>query len=156
HRDRFQRQYLSRSNYRRNAEAGVQRDAADPIAGMDLSGAKVGEAQSSETTASIPPAARGWAEIATPAGGRAAQRRGSLLRCAPLTHCKTCYTSSVILCPWGKPHEAAGLHHPVRRRCSRVAARGARAAADDAGDRVTRFHIAWRVRGAAGLIRAAL
>jgi hypothetical protein len=28
---------------------------------------------------------------------RAAQRRRFLLRCAPLTHCKTCYTSSVIL-----------------------------------------------------------
>jgi hypothetical protein len=46
---------------------------------MDLSGAKVGEAQSSETTASIPPAARRWAEIATPAGG--APRRGVAIYC---------------------------------------------------------------------------
>src|SRR5262249_26859722 len=30
--------------------------------------------------------------------------------------------------PWGKPHEAAGIHHPCRRRYSRVAARGTRAA----------------------------
>ena len=36
---------------------------------------------------------------ATSAGdpARAAQRRRFLLRCAPLTHCTTCYTSSVIL-----------------------------------------------------------
>src|SRR6516165_6839783 len=36
---------------------------------------------------------------ATSAGDptRAAQRRRFLLRCAPLTHCTTCYTSSVIL-----------------------------------------------------------
>src|SRR5262249_43042018 len=34
--------------------------------------------------------------------------------------------------PWGKPHEAAGLHHPCRRR-GRVAARGACAAAGAAG-----------------------
>ena len=37
--------------------------------------------------------------------------------------------------PWGKPHEAAGIHHIPRRR-GRLAARGASAAADDAGDRV--------------------
>src|SRR5262249_58455883 len=36
HRDRLQRQYLSRANHRRNAEAGIQRDAADPIAGCPL------------------------------------------------------------------------------------------------------------------------
>ena len=28
--------YLSRANHRRNAEAGIQRDAADPIAGCRL------------------------------------------------------------------------------------------------------------------------
>jgi len=28
--------YLSRANHRRNAEAGIQRDAADPIAGCPL------------------------------------------------------------------------------------------------------------------------
>ena len=46
---------------------------------------------------------------ATSAGdpARAAQRRRFLLRCAPLTHCNTCYTSSVIL--------GLGVS-PIRRR----------------------------------------
>src|SRR5262249_9442821 len=48
-----------------------------------------------------------------------------LLRCAPLTHSKTCYTSVRDPWPWGKPHEAAGLHRTSRQRCSRMAARGA-------------------------------
>src|SRR5262245_18905480 len=38
---------------------------------------------------------------------------------------------------WGKPHEAAGIHRTCRQQCSRVAARGARAAAgQDAACRV--------------------
>src|SRR5262249_9640124 len=34
--------------------------------------------------------------------------------------------------PWGKPHEASGLHHPCWWRGDDVAARGARAAGGDA------------------------
>src|SRR5262245_16264015 len=33
--------------------------------------------------------------------------------------------------PWGKPHEAAGLHRTCRQQCSLMAARGARAAAGE-------------------------
>src|SRR6516165_5295222 len=36
--------------------------------------------------------------------------------------------------PWGKPHEAAGLHHASWQRCSHMAARGARAAATETAD----------------------
>src|SRR5262249_7633839 len=35
--------------------------------------------------------------------------------------------------PWGKPHEAARVHH-AREHCGGVAARGARAAASEAAD----------------------
>src|SRR5262249_18171113 len=35
--------------------------------------------------------------------------------------------------PWGKPHEAAGIHRTSRQRYSRVAARGARAATSKGG-----------------------
>src|SRR5215470_1863959 len=40
--------------------------------------------------------------------------------------------------PWGKPHEAAGIHQHCWWRGGGVAAVGARAAAGDAGDRVHR------------------
>src|SRR5262245_35411813 len=42
--------------------------------------------------------------------------------------------------PWGKPHEAAGIHRTSRQRCGGVAARGARAAGSQgADDRVCRL-----------------
>src|SRR5262249_60096214 len=44
--------------------------------------------------------------------------------------------------PWGKPHEAAGIHRTSRRRCSRMAARGAPAAG--------RAHTAHRRAGGSG------
>src|SRR5262249_53951686 len=37
--------------------------------------------------------------------------------------------------PWGKPHEAAGIHRTSRQRCNRLAARGAGAARPDTADR---------------------
>ena len=40
------------------------------------------------------------------------------------------------LCPWGKAHEAARVHHAARR-CGRLATRSAGAAAADAGDRIS-------------------
>ena len=42
--------------------------------------------------------------------------------------------------PWGKPHEAAGIRRASRQRCGgNLAARGARAAANNAGDRVPQW-----------------
>ena len=43
--------------------------------------------------------------------------------------------------PWGKPHEAAGLHRTYRRRRSRVAARGARVIAQNRPDRLCRGRV---------------
>src|SRR5262249_34288888 len=48
------------------------------------------------------------------------------------------------LCLRRSAHEAPRFHHTARQRGG-VAARGARAAADDAGDRVTPRHSAWHV-----------
>src|SRR5262249_56014087 len=54
--------------------------------------------------------------------------------------------------PWGKPHEAAGIHRPCRWRGGDVAARGTRAAASDAGDRVPRGRHAGYLRELCGWV----
>src|SRR5262249_1584861 len=46
--------------------------------------------------------------------------------------------------PWGKPHEAAGIHRTSRQRCSRMADCAARAAGAEAGDRIS-----WRANARA-------
>src|SRR6516164_5211619 len=46
--------------------------------------------------------------------------------------------------PWGKPHEAAGIHRTSRQRCSRMADCDARAAGGEAGDRIS-----WRANARA-------
>src|SRR5262249_15651147 len=57
-----------------------------------------------------------------------------LLRCAPLNALQDLLYFVRAPWPWGKPHEAAGLHHPCRQRGVRVADCGGGAAAGDAGD----------------------
>src|SRR5262249_61668204 len=48
--------------------------------------------------------------------------------------------------PWGKPHEAAGIHRTSQQLGSSVSACGARAAAGDAGDRVSPYRLTRSIR----------
>src|ERR1700724_3629339 len=69
----------------------------------------------------------------------------------PDRHAPICYVLSCMAWsePWGKLHEAARVHLPSRRRGGSLAARGTRAAAGDAGDRVS---LPWYAGGGGGYL----
>src|SRR5262249_9338673 len=71
---------------------------------------------------------------------------------APFQDPDGCETMPCVVLTPGGDYEAPGVHHAGRRRGSSVAARGARAAGGDAGDRISPWGIACRLDGPAAWI----